>query len=142
MNKDVKIAKEHLHKNDLNFVLVKDGRVLEESAGRGIKPMYDAYLKMEGDFLGASLADRVIGKAAAMFLVEGKVKALYTDLISQVAYDMLVEENIEVEYGEKVPVILNRTGDDMCPIEKLSSKSANMDELINNIEEFLKNMKK
>jgi len=139
---DIKIAKEHMKDNNLNFVLVKDGKILGESNGRGIKPMYDAYVNIGQGFNDASVADRVIGKAAAMFLIEGNIKTLYTDLISDLAYDMLTKNGIEVEYGERVPMILNRTGDDMCPIEKLSSKSGNINELMENIDNFIENMKK
>ena len=139
--KDVYIAKEHLIKNNLNLVLVKDGEVVEESAARGIKPIFEVYNNRPEKFIGASVADRVIGKAAALFLVNGKIKSLYTDLISEVAYDILIDSKIEVSYKIKVPMILNRTGDDMCPIEKLSSNTDDFNKIIEDIKAFLINIK-
>jgi hypothetical protein len=138
---DIEIAKEHMINNNLNFVLVKDGNILAESNSRGIKPIYDTFVNNANDFWGASVADRVIGKAAAMFLTNGGIKELYTDLISDLALDILEEKDIKVQYLKKVPMILNRTKDDMCPIEKLSSKIDDIDKLIFEISEFLNNIK-
>jgi len=134
------LAKIYLKKNNLNFVLARDNRILIESNGRGIKPIFDAYRNHKNDFKDASVADKVIGKAASMFLIEGKIKSLYTDLISDEAYELLLENGIEVEYEKKVPMILNRTGDDVCPMEKLSSNLNSVEELILKIEEFFKNI--
>jgi len=138
---DVNIAKEHLLKNNLNLVIVKDENILEESNSRGIKPIYEAHLNRKESFKEASVADRVIGKAAAMFLVSGGIKALYTDLISEPALEILNNNNIEVEYLKKVPMILNRMGNDMCPIERLSSQTNEIDKLTENISIFLSNLK-
>lgn len=134
--KDLNLAKTHLLENNLNFVLAKDNEILVESSARGIKPIFDAYRDHKDSLNNASVADRVIGKAASMFLISGKVQSLYTDLISDIAYDLLKENGIQVEYSKKVPMILNRRGDDLCPMEKLSSKSKDVEELILNIEEF------
>lgn len=135
------LAKSHLLEKNLNFVLVRDNEILTESSGRGIKPILDAYKIQKDDFNDASVADRVIGKAASMFLLSGGIKYLYTDLISDIAYDLLTSNGIEVEYSKRVPMILNRIGDDICPMEKLSSNAEDVEELILNIEEFFNKIK-
>lgn len=139
--KDIILAKSHLLENNLNFVLVKDNQILLKSSGRGIKPIYDAYRDHKENLKDASVADRVIGKAASMFLIKGEIKSLYTDLISDIAFDLLTSNGIEVEYSKKVPMILNRTGDDICPMEKLSSDAENVEEFIQSIDEFFKNVR-
>ncbi|NLY44831.1 MAG: DUF1893 domain-containing protein [Tissierella sp.] len=139
--KDIILAKSHLLENNLNFVLVRNEEILGQSSGRGIKPIYDAYKEGKDQFKDGSVADRVIGKAASMFLIEGGIKFLYTDLISDIAYDMLTNHGIQVEYSKKVPMILNRTGDDLCPMEKLSSNAEDVNQLIEKIEEFFRNIK-
>ncbi|WFA09371.1 DUF1893 domain-containing protein [Tissierella sp. Yu-01] len=139
--RNLDIAKEYLLKNDLNFVIVKDGQVIEESSSRGIKPIYETYKNNVKYFEGASVADRVIGKAAAMFLVSGGIKELYTDLISELAIEILENDDIVVNYSKKVPMILNRAQDDMCPIEKLSSQTNDVYKLVEEISNFLNNIK-
>lgn len=139
--KDLEIAKEHLIKNDFNFVIVKDGQVIEESSLKGIKPIYETFKNSSEYLKGASIADRVIGKAAAMILVSGGIRELYTDLISDLALEILKENDVLVQYSKKVPMILNRTQDDMCPIEKLSSITDDVDNLMIEIGKFLSNIK-
>ena len=73
---------------------------------------------------------------AAMLLAEGGVKGVYTDLISDAAIEILEQYPILFEYKKRVPYILNREGDGMCPIEKISRSVDDVDGLISGIEEF------
>ncbi len=85
---------------------------------RGIMPIMDC-LNSEKDFLnGACVADKVIGKAAALLLVYGGVKSVYASVISDIARDYLLSQNIELFYDKSVEYIINRTHDGMCPMEK------------------------
>lgn len=139
--KDIILAKSHLLENNFSFVLVRGNEILTEISGRGIKPIFDAYRSEKDNFKDASVADRVIGKAASLFLISGEIKSLYTDLISDIAYDLLTSHGIEVEYSKKVPMILNKTGDDFCPMEKLSFNAEDVEELTLSIEEFFNKIK-
>lgn len=53
------------------------------------------------------MADIVIGKAAAMLLIYGKVHKIYTRLISEHAIAILDKYHITYEYDKKVPYIMN-----------------------------------
>lgn len=130
------LAKKYLYDNDLKLVVMKNGEPMATSVDRGIKPIYDVYTKELHHLDGAYIADRVTGKAAAMLLAEGGVKGVYTDLISDAAIEVLDQFPILVEYRKRVPFILNREGDDMCPIEKISRGVQDVDGLIEGIEEF------
>ena len=130
------LAKKYLHDNDLKLVVMRNGEPLASSFDRGIKPIYDVYTKEIHHLEGAYIADRVTGKAAAMLLAEAGVKGLYTDLISDAAIEVLDEYPILVEYKKRVPYILNREGNDMCPIEKISRGVQDVEGLIKGIEEF------
>lgn len=137
---DLNIAKEHLQNNDLSVVIVKDELILETSNAKGIKPLFDIYSNRKEILRDASVADRVIGKAAAMIVANGGIKNLYAEIISEKAIEILKEYDIEFEYGKKVPIILNRDGSDLCPIEKLSQNTKDVDELIEKIKMFLENI--
>ena len=132
----LEIAKRFLYDNDLKLVVMKNGIPLATSVDRGIKPIFDVYTKELHHLDGAYIADRVTGKAAAMLLAEGGVKGVYTDLISDAAIEILEQYPILFEYKKRVPYILNREGDGMCPIEKISRSVDDVDGLIRGIEEF------
>jgi iron complex outermembrane receptor protein len=67
---------------------------------------------------GAVVADRRVGKAAASLLITGKVKKVCTPLLSTPARKMLEEAGIPVYAREEIPLMVNRDGTDLCPMEK------------------------
>jgi len=84
----------------------------------GIKPVL---FKLNEDleyFKGLTLADKIIGKASAMLLVLSKVKKVYAGVLSKSGQEIFEKYGIEYEYQQLVEYIINRKGDDMCPMEK------------------------
>lgn len=66
----------------------------------------------------ACVADKIIGKAAALLLILGGAKAVYGEVMSENAHRLLTEAGLEVQYGSLVPYIVNRKEDGMCPMEQ------------------------
>ncbi|MCQ5285699.1 DUF1893 domain-containing protein [Longicatena caecimuris] len=56
----------------------------------------------------AQIADKVIGKAAAMMLVFGGIKVVDAGVISDTALDFLQAHHILVHYELLVPIIIYR----------------------------------
>lgn len=140
--KDLEIAKETLEQNDLTIAIVKEGKIIFTSTDKGIKPMYTAVLELKEELRGASVADRVIGRAAAILCKYADIKELYAKLISDEAIKVLKNSSISFFYEESSPYIKNRDKTDMCPVEKLSQDVNSPEELIQRISEFLERMKK
>ncbi|MBO4362510.1 MAG: DUF1893 domain-containing protein [Paludibacteraceae bacterium] len=67
---------------------------------------------------GAVVADRRVGKAAASLLIAGKVKAVNTPLVSTPAREMLEAAGISVYAREEIPLMVNKDGTDLCPMEQ------------------------
>ena len=99
-------------------VLLQEGRIVYSAEGHGVKPLIAAYESDQQLLQGAVLVDRVIGKAAAMLAVLGGVKGVYGFIMSQSAKEYLQRHGVAAECGSCVTVIKNRTGDDLCPLEK------------------------
>lgn len=88
------------------------------SHARGVAPIIEKVDENPYFFCGASVADKVIGKAAAMLLSKYKIKDLHTTLISEKALEYLKKTPISVNYDSIVPNIINRDKTDICPMEK------------------------
>ena len=86
----------------------------ETSCLRGVKPLLGW---LEGDWRGASAADKVVGRAAAFLYVLLGVKTLYAAVLSKPAAEALSAHGITFCYGELTERIVNRTGDGLCPME-------------------------
>lgn len=85
---------------------------------RGISPMVDL-LCGNVSLSGWSAADLVVGKAAALLFVYAKVKEVYGKVLSEEAEKVLKKHNIPYTYETLAPHIINRSGNDICPMEKL-----------------------
>ena len=111
-------AKKSLTESSATFVMIRGGKTFS-SEMRGVAPILDL-LREDPDALeDGVVADKVIGKAAALLLMYGRIKALYTKVISSHALNVLKDSRIEVVYDKLVPYVINRDGTDMCPMEKL-----------------------
>lgn len=129
-------AKEYMEKNNLKMVVINNDEIITQSTDRGIKPVYDVYINAYESLKGAFVADRITGKAAAMLLAQGGISGIYTDLVSEPAVEIFKEKGIKLQYKKRVPHILNRDMDGMCPIETISRNVGNVHELIQGIDEF------
>ena len=97
---DIEQAKALLEKEQATCVFYK-GEYTFFSKERGVLPLLNLLQKEEnlGDF---SVADKVVGKAAAFLYVLLKVKSLYAKVISKHALGVLKTYDIQVEYDELV----------------------------------------
>lgn len=140
--KDIELAKSILLEENQSLVLVKDGEVLYKSKDRGIKPMLTITNELKEKASGSSLADKVIGKGAALLCVNLNIKHVYGDLMSQAGIDMLKKNHIKYEFKQHCEYIKNREGTDYCPIEKLSMDVEEPKELLEKIKVFFASIAK
>ena len=86
--------------------------------GRGVRPLLQLLENAPETLHGAVLADKIIGKAAAMIAVLGGVAAIHTLTASESALAFLQGAGIPAAARQTVPYIINRTGDGICPLEQ------------------------
>lgn len=119
---DLDVAKKRIRGAELTLVVVKDNRVILESELRGVSGFLEAIDRLGVQFEGASVADRVVGKAIALMCVYSKVKSIYAQTLSQKAKIFLEENKIHLEWDTLVKRVLNANKTKTCPFEKLVEK--------------------
>ena len=134
-------AKSLLLTSASTIAVVSNGEVFT-SQERGVKPLVYLFTEKKGFLKGASVADKVIGKAAALLMVLGEIKEVHTLIISEPAIKVFEKYNIPCFYDKKVERIVNRTGDGLCPMETLCLDVEEPKEAFENITDFIKTMKK
>ena len=107
---DLQVAKARLSQG-FSFCIVRDGKVIFDSMSSGIRDIY--HVVTEHDIRGSSIADKIIGKAVALLIVQAGVKSAFAMNINQSALDLLMSKGVEVEYDH----IMDRL-DSMCQFEK------------------------
>ena len=130
---------ELLHKRRHSLV-VANGEICTFK-GRGVTDLYHLLQVDPGFLYEASIADKVVGKAAAALMALAKVKEVYADVVSRPALDLLSKTNVKIRYGTVVPYIINRTATGWCPLEILCFDCATPEECFHQIKVFYKQMK-
>ena len=77
---------------------------------------------------GATIADKVIGKAAAAMVVVGGVKELFAEVMSKRAIPFLEEAGIAYTYGTLVDTI--KEEGDRCQLEKITAPASTPEETV------------
>ena len=97
-------------------VLVK-GDNIYTSKKAGIAPMIE-FIERGVDLKGFSVADKIVGKAVSMLFVLAGIKDVYAQTMSRSAKEFLDRHNVPNKCEKLVDRIINRKGDDICPMEK------------------------
>ena len=76
------------------------------------------YLEEKRELRGFSVADVIVGKAAAILVVKAGIAEVYGEVMSVSARDYLSNHNIHCSFGTLTERIINRKGDGICPMEQ------------------------
>ena len=110
-------AKEQLHNNNFSIVIVGENDVYT-STKHGVAPLLEILYGGNDVIKNSFVADKVVGKAAALLMVKGGVKEVYADIISSHALDVFEKYKVKAYYDNLVEYIINRDKTGMCPMEK------------------------
>lgn len=124
---DIEKAKSVLKTENATLVAVNKDEIYI-SHERGVAPILNKIDENPQFLRGASVADKVIGKAAAMLLVKYGVAEIHAVLVSEKALDYLKGKPTKITYNTAVDHIINRDKTDMCPMEKCVLDIENEDE--------------
>ena len=64
--------------------------------------------------------DKKAGRGMALLAMYLNAKTVFATVGSELAQEALKEAKIDFDFKETVPNILNKKGDDLCPMEKFS----------------------
>ncbi len=118
---DLDIAKSTLHQKGLTLAIVKEGEVLFETDSHRITGFIGAIEKLAEKLEGASVADRVVGKAIALLCVYAGIHQVYAEVLSRKAETVFEENGIPCEWKELADTILDLNRSGVCPFEKAAT---------------------
>lgn len=121
---DLQIAKNNLSGHTI--CLCKNGECLY-SEKKGIAPMMD-FIASGANLEGYSVADLVVGKAAALLFVKCGIKNVFAKTLSENGKKILERFGIDYEYETLAEKIINRAGTDICPMEKAVANTDDSEE--------------
>lgn len=113
---DLQKAKTLLESGGYTCVILRESTAYY-GVKRGIAPLLE-FIESGIDFTGFSAADKIVGKAAAFLYVKMNLTAVYGEVLSVSAAEILKKNGVEYGYGTLTEKIINRAGDGICPMEK------------------------
>jgi len=133
---DLKIAKLRLKEEDLTLVIMKNGKVIFETESQGVSGFLQAIEKLGKGLVASSVADKIVGAAAAMLCAYCEVAAVFAVTISEEGIKVLEDNGISYQFENRVPNILNYKRTDVCPFEKLAIGSRDPKEAYEKLKSF------
>ena len=125
-----------LHSEGLTLVVKSGDGTIHRFTQRGVKDLLTLVTTAPEVLHSAIIADKAVGKAAAACMVQGGVKQVWADVMSEPAMTLLRAYRVEAECGTLVDHIINRTGTDWCPMERLSREIDDPATIIQRIQDF------
>jgi hypothetical protein len=125
-----------LHQGNYSCV-ISNHQIVRTFSQRGVADLYQLVCSEPSFLKGAVVVDKVVGKGAAALMVKGEIQKVYTDLISEPAFDLLCKAGILVFAGKSVPAIKNRDQTDLCPLEKKCLQVDSVEQIFPLIESFV-----
>jgi hypothetical protein len=115
---DLEIAKKQLYDKELTLAIVKKGQILFQTDSHRISGFIRAIDTLGNQLNGASVADRVAGKALALLCIYAGIREVYAEVLSKKAQALFEENNLACHWEKLVDNVLdlNKTG--VCPFEK------------------------
>ena len=105
---------------DFGCAVIKNNVIIHKGRGKGVSPLLELASTAEGlkKMENALVVDRIIGKAAAMLVVMGKVTHAYGLTMSKSGEEYLHAHGVKTKNNRCVDAISDRTGRGICPMER------------------------
>ena len=139
MSGDLQEAQKRMEQGGYTCVLCK-GSTMYTSTQKGIAPML-TFIEKGVDLRGFSVADKTVGKAAAMLFALAGIHELYAAMISEAAFPILEQYHISYSYSLSANRIINRDGTDLCPMEKAVAQETDLQNAYTAIRKTLQALK-
>lgn len=65
------------------------------------------------------VVDKIVGKAAALLVSYFQAQEVHCGVLSAKAMELLNRQGIRYCYQKLIPIIMNKSGTDICPFEKV-----------------------
>jgi len=134
---DLKLAERRLKEKNLNLVIVKRGKIIFGTATHSITGFLQAIKELNKELIESSVADKIVGRAAAMLCVYSKVASVFAVTISEEGIRVLEDNHVFYRFENRVPNILNENKTDICPFEKLTAGFVDPKEAYEKIKSFM-----
>ncbi|MEW6524014.1 MAG: DUF1893 domain-containing protein [Bacillota bacterium] len=136
VGEDLQRARELLQTTGATVVAVCQGNLLGAEHGSRLLPLLRLIRRLGHGLAGASVADRVVGRAAALMLLHAGVAGVFGEVMSEGARQALAGKNVTHQWDELAPAITTPAGA-TCPMEAMVQDTTEPEEAFKRLERVL-----
>ncbi len=119
---------EELDNTGNSLMIYKGGRLIFQSASKGIRPHLEA-IEMHGEALrGTVMVDKIVGRAAALLILYSEAAETHAQVLSRPGKQVLDQHGLSTKYEELVDHIKMKDGSIYCPFERMVQGVSDPDE--------------
>jgi len=108
-----------LNKTGNSLMIYRGGRLIFQSASKGIRPHLEA-IEMHGEALhGTLMVDKIVGRAAALLILYSEAAEAHAQVLSRPGKQVLDQQCMATTYEELVDHIKMKDGSIYCPFERM-----------------------
>ena len=135
----LELAKLALRASQCTLAVAKDG-VVETFYSRGVADLLQLHDTEPERLCGASVADKIIGKAAASILILSGVKEAYAPRITEGALRLLSEHGVKAECDVAIDRVENRTHTGRCPLDTVCAELSEPQEMLKTVRDKIRQL--
>jgi hypothetical protein len=110
---------DELNKSGNSLMIYRGGRLIFQSASKGIRPHLEA-IETHGEALrGTLMVDKIVGRAAALLILYSEAAEAHTQVLSRPGKQVLDQHGVATTYEELVDHIKMEDGRIYCPFERM-----------------------
>lgn len=126
--RDLELAREILSTTDCSIVVISYRKIWKKKTGEGIRPILETIEEMGENIHGSIIGARILGRASALLCRYAKAEGVYSLQGTKTGIALLIMGGVPCQVYELIPFIKNRSGDDLCPFEKMLEDVISPDE--------------
>ncbi len=119
-----------LYGNSCSLVVASTDGALATYYRQGVRDLMYLLENEPALLRGATIADKVIGRAAAGIVAMAGVRRIYAAVLSDKAIPVLEEAGIDYVWGRRVKAIVIPKGDNRCPLEQITANEHSPAEIV------------
>jgi len=127
---------ERLKQKQLALAIAKRGSIIFETSSHGIGGLLRAIEELNTEMADSSVADRIVGKAAALLCLYSGVFAVFAVTASEKGIQALRVNNVSCKFENVVPYILDSRKSGICPFENLVTDVSDPKEAYEKLKSF------
>jgi hypothetical protein len=110
---------DELERTGSSLMVYKGGRLIFQSSSKGIRPHLEAIEQLGDTLHGSVMADKIIGRAAALLILHSGAAEAHAALVSTPGRQVLEQHGLKFTYAQETPHIKMQDGRIYCPFEAM-----------------------